>query len=104
MLHSITMEQRCLLLVLLMMQLIIILYRLHTTQVQQHIKLISLRGTYTTAWSLSFNNDGTKLFIVDGDSTDAIYEYSLSTAYDLSNLTLESSRTGLTTYPTGHFF
>ena len=63
-----------------------------------------LRGTYTTAWSLSFNNDGTKLFIVDGDSTDAIYEYSLSTAYDLSNLTLESSRTGLTTYPTGHSF
>ena len=63
-----------------------------------------LRGTYTTAWSLSFNNDGTKLFIVDGDSTDAIYEYSLSTPYDLSNLTLESSRTGLTTYPTGHFF
>ena len=63
-----------------------------------------LRGTYTTAWSLSFNNDGTKLFIVDGDSTNAIYEYSLSTAYDLSNLTLESSRTGLTTYPTGHFF
>ena len=63
-----------------------------------------LSGTYTTAWSLSFNNDGTKLFIVDGDSTDAIYEYSLSTAYDLSNLTLESSRTGLTTYPTGHSF
>ena len=26
-----------------------------------------LRGTYTTAWSLSFNNDGTKLFIVNGD-------------------------------------
>ena len=48
-----------------------------------------LRGTYTTAWSLSFNNDGTKLFIVNGDSSYRMYEYSLSTAYDLSTLSLK---------------
>ncbi|MDC0997178.1 Ig-like domain-containing protein, partial [Candidatus Pelagibacter sp.] len=66
-----------------------------------------LGSTYTTAWSLSFNNDGKKLFIVDGDSSYRIYEYSLTTAYDLSTLSLESNRGPFifsSSYPTGHSF
>ena len=53
-----------------------------------------LANTYPTLWSLSFNNDGTKLFIVDGADNNnyRIFEYSLTTAYDLSDLTLESNR------------
>ena len=66
-----------------------------------------LGSTYTTAWSLSFNNDGKKLFIVNGDSSYRIYEYSLTTAYDLSTLSLESNRGPFSfssSYPTGHSF
>ena len=46
------------------------------------------------------------MFIVDGDSSYKIYEYSLTTAYDLSTLSLESNR-GMwvaSAYPTGHSF
>src|SRR5210317_66025 len=37
----------------------------------------------------SFNSDGTKLFMV-GLSTDTIYQYSLSTAFDLSTISYDS--------------
>ena len=34
---------------------------------------------------LTFNNDGTKMFTV-GDSGNSVYEYALSTAFDVSSL------------------
>jgi sugar lactone lactonase YvrE len=39
--------------------------------------------------SIRFNPDGTKMFMV-GRDTDAIYQYSLSTAYDLSTASYDS--------------
>ena len=42
-------------------------------------------GTQTAVpTSLAFKSDGTKMFVVDG-TTDTVYEYSLSTAWDVSS-------------------
>jgi sugar lactone lactonase YvrE len=59
---------------------------------------------------IAFNNDGTKLFMLGG-STDSIYQYSLSTAFDISTISYdsvsfsvasrESTPTGLTFKPDG---
>jgi len=38
---------------------------------------------------VKFNDDGTKMFIV-GTSTDTVYQYSLSTAYDISTASYDS--------------
>jgi len=38
---------------------------------------------------LSFNDDGTKLYMV-GDTNDSVYQYSLSTAFDLSTASYDS--------------
>lgn len=40
-------------------------------------------------YGLSFNSSGTKLYVL-GDSTDTIYQYSLSTAYDISTASYDS--------------
>ena len=37
----------------------------------------------TSPGGISFNNDGTKMYAV-GSSTDSVYQYSLSTAFDIS--------------------
>ena len=39
---------------------------------------------------LTFNNDGTKMFTV-GDSGNSVYEYALSTAFDISSLSYTDS-------------
>lgn len=39
--------------------------------------------------ALAFNNDGTKLYIV-GSSNDTVYQYSLSTAFDISTTSYDS--------------
>ena len=57
----------------------------------------------TSVYSLALNNDGTKMFLV-GSSTDAVYQYSLSTAYDLSTMSYDSvsfSVASQATVPTG---
>lgn len=43
----------------------------------------NIAGQDTSPRGLSFNNDGTKIFVV-GQVTDTLYEYDLSIAYDLS--------------------
>jgi len=43
----------------------------------------------TTPTSIAFNSDGTKMFIV-GDSSDSVYQYSLSLGFDLSTATYDS--------------
>ena len=45
-------------------------------------------STDTNFQGLEFNNDGTKLFLV-GRQTQKIYQYSLSTAYDVSTMTYD---------------
>ena len=39
---------------------------------------------------VTFNNDGTKMFTV-GDSGNSVYEYALSTAFDISSLSYTDS-------------
>ena len=45
-------------------------------------------GTY--AAGIAFNSDGTKLFVVDTDTGYGIYQYNLSTAYDISTASYAS--------------
>ena len=56
---------------------------------------VSLSTGFGTLSELNFNNDGTKLYVVS-ESTDAIYQYSLSTAYDLSTASYDSVSFSLT--------
>ena len=49
----------------------------------------SVTGQDTNPSSLVFNNDGTKMYIL-GDSSDSVYQYSLSTAFDLSTASYDS--------------
>jgi sugar lactone lactonase YvrE len=43
----------------------------------------------TTAVGIAFNNDGSKMYVV-GLATDTVYQYSLSTAFDLSTASYDS--------------
>jgi len=49
----------------------------------------SVAGQDTVPFSIDFNNDGTKMFIL-GASGDTIYQYTLSTAFDLSTASYDS--------------
>lgn len=51
---------------------------------------LSVGGQDTTPTDISFNRDGTKFFLV-GAAGDAVYEYNLSTAYDLSTAVFSTS-------------
>ena len=50
---------------------------------------VATNGTETKPWGLSFNNDGTKMF-VSGDTTDKILEYHLSTPFTISSASYDS--------------
>ena len=55
------------------------------------------------AMGVVFNTDGTKMYMV-GYSTDSVYQYSLSTAYDISTATYDSASFSVSsqdTHPTG---
>jgi DNA-binding beta-propeller fold protein YncE len=49
----------------------------------------SVASQGTTPTSIIFNNDGTKMFM-SGSSTDSVYQYTLSTAFDLSTASYDS--------------
>ena len=49
----------------------------------------SVSGQDTTVVSIAFNNDGSKMYIV-GTVTDSVYQYTLSTAFDLSTASYDS--------------
>ena len=49
----------------------------------------SLASEDTSPYGIVFNSDGTKLYMV-GIATDSIYQYSLSTAYDISTASYDS--------------
>ena len=70
------------------------------------ISTYSLGSTSATQpQDIKFNNDGTKMFVVDGGS-DAIREYTLSTGYDISTASYDSvfSVSSQDTGPTGLAF
>ena len=67
----------------------------------------SVASQGTAPQQLSFNNDGTKLLILDSSGTDSVYQYSCSTAYDVSTATYNSVSFAVNsqdTTPTGLFF
>ena len=43
----------------------------------------SVRSQHTNAAGFVFNNDGTKFYVVGGNNSN-VYEYDISTAYDIS--------------------
>jgi 6-phosphogluconolactonase (cycloisomerase 2 family) len=50
---------------------------------------LSVSSQDTTPWDVKFNNTGTKMYVV-GSTNDSIYQYSLSTAFDLSTASYDS--------------
>ena len=52
-------------------------------------KSFSVSGQLTIPWALALSNDGTKMFVV-GNSTDKVFSYSLSTAWDVSTASYDS--------------
>jgi hypothetical protein len=66
----------------------------------------SVASQDTGATGIAFNTDGTKMFIVGGEN-DSVYQYTLSTGYDLSTASYDSvsfSVTGQSIYPNGLAF
>jgi len=69
-------------------------------------KSFSVSSQDTVPADLIFNNDGTKMYII-GDTNNSIFQYSLSTAYDISTASYDSvsfSIAGQETAPTGLAF
>lgn len=61
----------------------------------------------TQARDIRFNSDGTKLFYISDDAFDNIYQYSLSTAFDVSTASYDSvsfSVNSQASLPAGMFF
>ena len=62
-------------------------------------RIFSVASQDSQPSGLAFNNDGTKMFVV-GNTGDAVYEYNLTTAFDVStasyvqNLSVSSKDTG----------
>jgi len=58
-----------------------------------HLGNFSVQSQNSQPWGIEFNDDGTKLFMVGFASEQYVYEYSLSTAFDLgfTDPTLSSS-------------
>jgi len=66
----------------------------------------SVASQETDPYGLAFNNDGTKMYIT-GNTSDSIFQYSLSTGFDLSTASYDSVSLSVTsqgTIPTGITF
>ena len=60
-----------------------------STAIVNNTKIVD-RGGVTQATQVVFNNDGTKMFIVNHAGNRSVDEYLLSTAFDVSTATFES--------------
>jgi len=49
-----------------------------------YVDAFSIASQDNEPFGITFNNDGTKMFVAGAGSGDSIYEYTLSTAYDVS--------------------
>ena len=56
-------------------------------QLQKILMCVTVSGLGSDVVDIEFNSDGTKLFLVDQGGDDAIEEFDLSTAYDVSTCT-----------------
>ena len=56
----------------------------------QYVTQISLSSNTTTPEGIFFKPDGTRMYIIASDNPDAVYEYVLSTAWDVSTATYTS--------------
>lgn len=63
-------------------------------------KKLSVSSQDTTPLSISFKSDGTTMFLVGGQN-NSIYQYSLSTAFDISTASYDSVTFSLATQSTG---
>ena len=62
----------------------------------------SVSAQDTTPYGLAFNPTGTKMFIV-GSANDAVFQYSLSSAFDLSSASYDSVTLNISAQTTGPF-
>ena len=53
----------------------------------------SLNSVTTALRGINFNPDGTKMYVTEGQGTEEVLQYSLSTAYDVNTATLVSTTT-----------
>ena len=67
-----------------------------------YVQNFSVASQAATPWGVAFNLDGTKMFVL-GNGTDAVYEYALSTGFDVSSASYTDSYsvTAQSTYPMG---
>ena len=63
-------------------------------QTKTNVSFSSQLGTSDDVFASFFNNDGSKFYIVEG-STTIIYEYNLSTNYDISTASFVQSKSGM---------
>jgi len=63
-------------------------------QTKTNVSFSSQLGTSDNVYASFFNNDGSKFYIVEG-STTIIYEYNLSTNYDISTASFVQSKSGM---------
>ena len=61
--------------------------------------IFSVASQETAPNGITFNNNGTKMYIV-GTGTDTVYQYSLSTAFDLSTASYDSQSANVTSQAT----
>lgn len=65
--------------------------------------LFNVGGQESSPWGVTFNNDGTKMYVI-GSTGDDINQYTLSTAWEVSTATFDSvtfSVSGQDSFPTG---
>ena len=60
----------------------------------------SIASEETSPMDMAFNSDGTKMYIV-GSSSDTVFQYSLSTAYDISTASYDSVSFNVNTQDSG---
>jgi len=51
----------------------------------------SIASETTNPWGMEFNSDGTKMFVVGGAAADSVYEYTLTTGFDVSTASYSSN-------------
>lgn len=60
------------------------------TSARNPYKTFSVSSQTTTSSAITFKTDGTKMYVMSSTTADVVYQYSLSTAWDVSTATYES--------------
>lgn len=63
----------------------------------------SIASQVSSARGLQFSSDGTKMFVLDSSTNDAVFQYSLSTAWDVSSASYDSVSLSVTFGSNGSF-